>query len=347
MRWLSSRGYTLVEVLVAMMVLLVLIFAVGDAIAHAVRMESVDAGRAAGVRSFSELTARLSEEARSSTAVFLPSVDVLGGSNDAESGGAHEIDFYRRLSAGGDAYVAYCFDSHAGTVTRYEYSRAAGVPAIVHADVVASGIAALAAQRTTTSGLADVVGGGSVSRVSVMYGAQDVIGGNDIVSVSLRSQAIGGAPGRSITLHLAPRIAPTSLAVLVPAQPLPPPPVGVRTIPFVINIIHGSLIHPPHGPWHFADPGVQLPDGGASTIHFGSVAGVAQWIGPGEELDWLALASDFATLSSGTYTYANGSGGQVTVAISCGQTECPRFVPLPVSGSSPPPLGSIAFDDAP
>lgn len=342
---MSSRGYTLVEVLVAMMVLLVLIFAVGDAIAHAVRMESVDAGRAAGVRSFSELTARLSEEARSSTAVFLPSSDVLGASNDGQSG-AHEVDFYRRLSAGGDAYVAYCFDSQAGTVTRYEYSRAVGVPAIVHADVVGSGIAAFSAQRSTTSGLADVVGGGSVSRVSVMYGAQDVVGGNDIVSVSLRTQAIGGAPAHSVTLHLAPRIAPTSLAVLVPAQPLPPP-VNVRTIPFVINIVHGPRLSLPHGPWHFGDPGAQLPDGAASTIHFGSMAGVAQWIGPGEELDWLALASDFPTLSSGTYTYPNGSGGQITVAISCGQTECPRFVPLPVSGAAPAPSGSIAFDDAP
>jgi prepilin-type N-terminal cleavage/methylation domain-containing protein len=344
MRRLSSRGYTLVEVLVAMMVLLVLIFAVGDAIVHAVRMESVDAGRAGGVRSFSELTARLSEEARSSTAVFLPSSDVLGGSNDGESG-AHEVDFYRRLSAGGDAYVAYCFDSHAGTVTRYEYSRGAGVPAIIHADVVASGIAALAAQRSTTSGLANVVGGGSVSRVSVMYGAQDVVGGNDIVSVSLRSQAIGGSPARSATLHLAPRIAPTSLAVLVPAQPLPPP-VNVRTIPFVINLVHGSRFVVPHGPWHFGDPGDPLPDGNFRTAR---INGMFQFLGLlGDAApDWLALASDFATLSSGTYTYPNGSGGQVTVAISCGQTQCPRFVPLPVSGSSPPPSGSVAFDDAP
>ncbi len=337
-----SRAYTLLELLIAIAILFALIFAVGDAIVHTVRMESLDAGRAAGVRSFSGLTARMSEEARSSTAVFIPSSDVLGGSN-GDTGGAHEVDFYRRLSAGGDAFVAYRFDAVAHTVTRYEYSRSLGAPSIANADVVASDIAAFAAVRSAALDLPGVVGAGSASRVSIMYGVQDVVGGNDVVAVTLQSLAIGGSPARSATLHLAPRIAPTSLAVLVPAV-APPSPTPVRTIPFVINLLHGGILS--HGPVHFGDPGEQAGSG-AGEIHFGSIPGTAAWITPGVQLDWLALATSFPTISGGTYSFQDGSGSRVIVTISCGVAQCPRFVPMPVSGSSAAPQGGVSFDEAP
>jgi hypothetical protein len=335
-----SRAYTLFELLIAIAILFALIFAVGDAIVHTVRMESLDAGRAAGVRSFSGLTARMSEEARSSTAVFIPSSDVLGGSN-GDAGGAHEVDFYRRLSAGGDAFVAYRFDAVAHNVTRYEYSRSLGAPSIANADVVASDIAAFTAVRSAALDLPGVVGAGSAPRVAIMYGAQDVVGGNDVVAVTLQSLAIGGSPARCATLHLAPRIAPTSLAVLVPAV-APPSPTPVRSIPFVINLLHSGILS--HGPVHFGDPGSEVPDPGRSS----RVAGMFQFVGfIGSTVDWLALSDAYPSISNGTYEFVDSSGNRVTATVSCAQVDCPRFAPLPIVDASPSPNGGVTFQDSP
>src|SRR4029077_19236772 len=81
----SRRGYTLVEVLVTVAVLGMLLFAVGAAVTHVLDAEMVGAGRQSSFRSADELAARLGEESRSSTAVFVPNMDVLGQSNSGPS----------------------------------------------------------------------------------------------------------------------------------------------------------------------------------------------------------------------------------------------------------------------
>src|SRR5579864_4757761 len=105
----TASGFSLIELLVSMAIILILLTAVCAAIIQVLKIEAVHAGRASMGRSASQLAARLQEDARSSTAVFIPSSDVLGNANGGTNG-AHEVDFFRKLSAGGETYVAYRFD---------------------------------------------------------------------------------------------------------------------------------------------------------------------------------------------------------------------------------------------
>src|ERR1022692_3569671 len=104
-RRLPCRGMSLIESIIAMSVLTLLIFIATDAAVHTLRVAALTGGRASSARTVSELASRMAEEARSSTAVFIPANDVLGDTNAGAA--AHEVDFFRRLSAGGDSYVAY------------------------------------------------------------------------------------------------------------------------------------------------------------------------------------------------------------------------------------------------
>jgi len=154
-RTVRARGYSLIEAIIATAVLCALLFVVGDAVTHTLRAASLSGGRAGSARTVSELAIRMSEEARSSAAVFIPATDVFGNPNGGTS--AHEVDFFRRLSAGGDTYVAYRFDAAGGSVTRYEYAPASAGAAIVHADQAAENIAAFSPVRVTAGSMSDVL----------------------------------------------------------------------------------------------------------------------------------------------------------------------------------------------
>ncbi|HXW77498.1 MAG TPA: type II secretion system protein, partial [Candidatus Eremiobacteraceae bacterium] len=177
-RRFQSRGYSLVEVLVTVFVLALLLFAVCGAVSHVVGAELLGASRQSALRSAGQLVTRLSEEARSSTAVFVPAVDVLGASNGTASGGGHEVDFYRKASDGTQAFVAYRFDSSAGTVTRYEYAPGIGGPQILNADVMAEGVTSMSALRTTLADVPGIFNGAALRQVDVYYGSSELDGGN-------------------------------------------------------------------------------------------------------------------------------------------------------------------------
>ena len=337
---LRARGYSLFEALIAVAVLGVLLFVIGDALAHTLRAASLSGGRASIARTTTELATRLSEEARSSTAVFIPTTDVLGNSNTGSS--THEVDFFRRLSAGGDAYVAYTLDAASGVVTRYEYSLAAGTVAILHSDQAATAIAAFVPTRMTASATGDVVDAATVNDVSILYGTPGVVGGNDVVTVNIQASTSGGLTPAPIVVHLASRAAPTAVSVLVPAAPPPPPCCGVHTLPFIIR---ESVQIPRPGPWHGGSPG-DPGDPTSSGIHQ-TVPGLIQFEYAGFGMSWLDLYASFSSLESGTYTYITSDGRQVIVSVSCSNRPCPKFIPLPTSGSPPAPVGGVAFDAAP
>src|SRR5215469_14385280 len=122
---MNARGFSLIELLVSMSIIVILLIAVGATIVQTLHVQMLHLSRAESSRTISSLSERLAEEARSSTAVFIPGMDVLGMPNGG-SAGAHEVDFFRRLSAGGDAYVAYRFDASSGKVIRYEYTPSTG-----------------------------------------------------------------------------------------------------------------------------------------------------------------------------------------------------------------------------
>lgn len=334
------RGYSLIEAVIGLSILAILLFAVGDAVTMTLRSVALSGGRASTARTVSELTSRMSEEARSSSAVFIPASDIFGNSDSGTS--AHEVDFFRRLSAGGDSYVAYYFDASAGTVTRYEYSLVAGAVAIEHADLAASNIAMFSPERSSASSMSDIVDAGSVSDVSILYGVSGVVGGNDVVSLLLQGAASGGVTPPTMEVHLASRAAPTALALLAPAR-TPPTPAPIQVIPFVI---WHAKVKPPRGVWHFASPGDPGPVDG-SGAHSVMLPGTVQFFGPGSGFSWFDFLSANPIVESGTYSFTDANGNLITVAISCGDVACPKFRPMPTSGSPPPPIGGVGFDAAP
>jgi len=337
---IRAPGYSLIEVIIASCILALLLFAVGDAVTATLRAVALSGGRASAVRTISELATRMSEEARSSSAVFIPANDVFGKPNGGAS--AHEVDFFRRLSAGGDSYVAYSFDAGTGTVTRYEYSLAGSGLAIAHADPAASGVAVFAPVRFAASSMTDVVDAASVSDVSVLYGVAGAAGGNDVVTVSVQAAASGGVTPPTVAVHLASRAAPTTLSVLAPAN-TPPAPGPVQVIPFVIR---NAPVHAPHGPWHFGSPG-DPGDGSTSELHSIAIPGQVQFFGPGSGLSWFDLFSIAPVAESGTYTWIDATGERVTATVSCEHIACPKFRPLPTSGSPAPPNGGVGFNALP
>jgi hypothetical protein len=324
----ASLAYSLVEVLITVAIIGLLLVAVGNAVAHVLGVELLGSTRQSALRSADELAARLAEEARSSTAVFVPTVDVLGQPNSGT--GAHEVDFYRKTSENGSAFVAYRFDAPSDTVTRYEYVAGAGGATISNSDLMAQGVQSMTAMRIEPSSVASVVGAASVRSVDVYYGSPQLVGGNGIVDVSIVAGS-SGEQSQHLDIHLSSRAAPTNIAVLVPSG-TPPASPSSSSSPIVVSFILRSRLQLPHGPNHQGDPGSGSANGG---IHGPGLPGTAEFIGngTGATIDWLALYSAFDTVSDGTYGFKNSVGDDESVTISCGSQPCPPFVPMPVPTS--------------
>jgi type II secretory pathway pseudopilin PulG len=332
------RGYSLLELLISTAIILVLMIAVGSALVGTLHLQFMHADRAGMSRSASELAARLSEEARSSTAVFIPSTDVSGNPNGG-SQGDHEVDFLRRLSAGGNAFVAYSFDSSAGTVTRYDYSDSSGDKTILDSDLVAGDIATFSVSRESVASTGTTVGQTDPASVTIFYGTPELMGGNDVIVANISAKASSGIPDRLYVIHLASRAAPTSLAILAPkAPPSSPPP--TKIIPFVI-LRRGFPTSIPHGPIHGGSPG-----GPATLIHWVAGSGSIEFLSPGGlgAINWFDFSSAFYAVSSGTYTFTLANGSLATASIACAGGACPSFRPNPVSAPGFAPQEGVAFE---
>jgi len=291
-------------------------------------------------RTIADLSGRLNEEARSSTAVFIPSVDVLGNANGGTAV-AHEVDFFRRLSAGGDAFVAYRFDASSGDITRYDYAFSAGTKTISNEDIAASDVAAFSVSRESASALGVVAGAAHPPDVAIMYGKPELSGGNDVVVAGVQPRSRNGIAGSVTTIHLASRIAPTALEVLAP-KGVPTPPPGTKVFPFVI-LRPGFPVTPPHGPMHGGSLG-----GSPDLIHWVAAAGSAQFYGPSSDVgNWFELSAFFTRVESGIFIFKNASGSSITASISCADGPCPIFKPMPVSAPALTPAGSVAFQMIP
>jgi prepilin-type N-terminal cleavage/methylation domain-containing protein len=328
---MRSRGFTILEMLIAIVVLALLIFAVCDAISHTVHIGALDLGRAGEARTSSELQARMSEEARSATSVFVPALDVVGQNNSGTS--AHEVDFFRKLSGGSDAYVAYRFDSGAGTVTRYDYTLAGNMPQASDADIAAAGIVSFVPQAIAVGSSGDVVGGSQITPVSVYYGQTQTAGGNGVVTVAIASASVSGAPPRSSELHLAAKAMPTDFAELVSSSS-PPPHTGTHTVKFMVvpKVIKK--------PWHGGSGG---GDGDPGGIHSVALPGTATFIGEaGSNVNWFDVSAQEPVLEGGLYYLHNSNGQNFQLSIACLDQPCPQFVPLPqnIPGA---PKGLVIF----
>ncbi|HEY5095969.1 MAG TPA: hypothetical protein VII69_12715 [Candidatus Eremiobacteraceae bacterium] len=326
------RGLTVIETVFSVAILALLIFVVGDAVSHTLRAGSMHVGRASEIRSASGMEARLNEEARSSTSVFVPPIDVVGEDNSSTN--AHEVDFFRRASDGSDTYVAYRFDRGSGTVTRYDYALIGNAPQTTHADLSAAGIASFFPQQVDVSATGDVVGAESITPVSVYYGSLRNAGGNGVVLLDITTSAEGGAPAESSSIHLAAKSAPTDLAELVSGSS--PPPKGPVVVAFMIV---PKLMK---GPWHGGGGG----DGDPNPIHTGAMPGTSAFIGgEGGPVNWFEVSQVEPVLESGLYRYTDSDGNRITLTISCDGNPCPQFVPVPqqIPGA---PKGLLVFRTA-
>ena len=334
---MKLRGYTLVELLVSTAIVLILTIAVGNAIVASLHLQAMHADRVTMSRSASELAARLSEEARSSTAVFIPSLDITGNPNTGTAG-SHEVDFFRRLSAGGEAFVAYSFDPQTGDVVRYEYSASSGAKTILAQDLVAGAIESFSVEREHVADVGPTVGQSDPATVTILYGSSELAGGNDVVVADITPQTSSGIPSRMYVVHLASRAAPTSLAILAPKAPPVTPPT-TKVFPFVI-LRPGFSIGPPHGPMHQGSPGgpplLLHPTAAAGTIEFAE--------GLGEfSISWFDFTAAFGYVQSGTYTFGLPDGSTATASVSCIGGPCPLFRPTPVNAPQFAPPGGVAF----
>jgi type II secretory pathway pseudopilin PulG len=331
------RGYTLLELLISLGIIIILLISVGAAIVDVLHVESAHTDRAGMSRSASNLAARLDEEARSSTAVFIPQTDVTGNPNSGAQG-AHEVDFFRRLSAGGDALVAYSFDSGTGSVTRYEYTNVSGLKTITQSDLAASGIASFSVSRQPVANTGTVVGQSDPASVTIFYGRAELAGGNDVVIADITAKSESGVPNHLYVVHLATRAAPTSLAILAPNS-VPPSPTSTHVFPFII-LRPGFPVRPPHGPMHGGSPGAP-----STLIHWVTADGSIQFVSTSGfgAVNWFDFTLAFAAVSSGIYTFRDSNGSLLSVTISCVGGRCPVFRPLPVSAPAFTGPGVIAF----
>lgn len=323
----THRAYSLLEVLITISLLGMLFFAIAYAVSHALVATSLDVGRNGIARSADQLAARLSSEARSSTAVFVPLTDVYGRPNDSASG-SHEVDFFRKASDGTFEFTAYRFDSASGEVERFEYSPVqGGPPNISERDVVAAEVLSFSALFHEVSSIPGIVGGSSVKPVHIYYGSASWAGGNGIVTVSIEAGS-NSAPSQHVQVHLASRADPTDISVLVAAASPPVSP-GPSSSPIVV----GFVLRPPnfsHGPNHGGDPG------GGDTLHGPGIAGAALFAGNGSgvTVDWQSLYSQFNVIGNGVYNFRDSNGDSETVTISC-DGSCPQFIPNPIATQGP------------
>ncbi len=211
-----QRGFTLVEVLVGASIAFFIIWGlVALASRYAQSAASLNA-RLSAQSSGDRLLERMSTEASSAWAVFVPQNDVLGASN----ADGHEVDFFSEDGAHRPYAWAYTFERASKAITRYAYAPG-GAPlpgeTFEHVDTFAA--AAANADDVSVAGNAaydPLFAGAVVPRVRYAFaelaGAQ---GGNGIVQLAL------AANGVRETEVLAAETAPTTFTLIVAYTPAP------------------------------------------------------------------------------------------------------------------------------
>ena len=208
----SQRGFTLVEVLIALALALPLGFALLGIASSGIRAASAAAANATAGRTMLETIERLDAEAHGAAAIFTPPTDLFGGTNCASDGVCHEVDFFTRDKRGVAHFWAYRYDAGAQTLQRFAYDdlnlsgpinlRASGSPL--------TGMSAFGARRIPISQIAiPALPGFVASDVVVPFGYPGVNGGNAIVALDLRNAAL------ALHHELLPRLTATGFTIVV------------------------------------------------------------------------------------------------------------------------------------
>ena len=126
MKGATSRGFSLLEVLIAVAVFAILGFFLLRVTTGALHWVSIQAQRDSDATTVGRLADRWMAEADSAWAIFTPPNDVNGVSNADQ----HELDFFTRDGSNRSYFWAYTYDAKAQTLTRYLYSAPGATPVL-------------------------------------------------------------------------------------------------------------------------------------------------------------------------------------------------------------------------
>jgi prepilin-type N-terminal cleavage/methylation domain-containing protein len=208
----SQRGFTFVEILIALALALPVGFALLGITGAGIRAAAAAAANAAASRTMLETVERLDAESHSAAAIFTPPNDLFGGANCTAEGDCREVDFFTRDKHGAAHFWAYRYDAAAQSLQRYAYDDlSAGGPVNLRASGVSlSGLTSFSARRIPISQIGIPALPGYVARdVSVPFGYPGVAGGNAIVAVDLRNAAL------ALHHELLPRLTATGFTIVV------------------------------------------------------------------------------------------------------------------------------------
>jgi type II secretory pathway pseudopilin PulG len=214
-----SRGFTLVEVVVALGISVVLGFFLLRATGSLLHWSSLQAQRNTEHASIAQLEDRWDAEERSAWAIFTPNADVNGASN----ADGHELDFFTRDAKSQSYFWAYNYDAAHHTLTRYLYGSPGGPPTAAQ---TYSGITKFYAHTYPVTALQDrsskiysplYDGAHLTAGVVRFYGASkpEIAGGNQITYVRIEG------PTLIREIELATDTAPSGFTVVLQYTPAP------------------------------------------------------------------------------------------------------------------------------
>ncbi len=186
-------------------------------------------GRLAGSAGVAYLTDRLTGDASSALAVYVPDTDVLG---DANADG-HEVDFFAEDLSHRPYHWAYRYDAATQTVTRYSVAPGGAI-----AGEAVARIAVFAAMPERVSDLAGAssaaydplfAGSGATDIPYVFPSQPNAIGGNRLVALHV------AATGAERRVTLATADAPTAFTIVGAYTPSPAPPVTPTPAPLALE----------------------------------------------------------------------------------------------------------------
>jgi hypothetical protein len=228
-----ERGFTLIETVIGAAIAVVLIWGL---VALADRYAAASLAlneRLVAQTSTDRLAERLSAEAASAWAVFVPLSDVFGNAN----GDGHEIDLFTEDGSHRPYAWAYRFDAKSKIVTRYAYvpgsAPVAGEEIGIYEGFSAAAYDAAAVSDPSSLAYDPVFASSSAPAVQYTFAAMPgAYGGNGIVLLHI----VGDGVDRSIVLCSG--TAPTSFTIAITFTPSPPPlatatPAPVQEQPFV------------------------------------------------------------------------------------------------------------------
>jgi type II secretory pathway pseudopilin PulG len=213
-----QAGFTLIETLLGAALAATMLWALVAMVDRLVASAGAANLRVNASANAARLSERLSSEAASSLAVYVPATDALGQSNSD----GHEVDFFTQDGAHRSYAWTYTFNSSTRTLTRYTLT-GSGAPiagdSLADIDTFSATAASVSELATPSSPAYDpLFAAANATDVPYSFAAMpSAVGGNRLVVV----QIVASGVNRSVLLSS--EDAPTTFTVVVDYTPSPAP----------------------------------------------------------------------------------------------------------------------------